>query len=250
MRWFGLVALLLGLMSIPARAGLIYTTVPGSDNDGPLSAQVTINAVNGGLDIQITNLETGIVKRGQAISALSFKLSGLAAPTALTEIVGEKVNSTAFTAGHAFPGTATLTHVDDHGSAKILDHWGLSIGSTDYLATAGTGSATGNPHYMILPSSGIAGPGNSLRQSNFDPYLIGPTDFFISVPGVTKNTQLTLAEFSNLQVGFGTGPDKWLGTVGHSDHLSPASVPEPSSMALALISLAGMVCYRRWSRRK
>jgi hypothetical protein len=103
---------------------------------------------------------------------------------------------------------------------------------------------------MILPSTGTAGNGKSLADGHFDPYLIGPTDFFISVPGVTKNTQLTLAEFSNLQVGFGTGPDKWLGTTGSSDPLTPTAVPEPSSMALALISLAGMVCYKRWSRRK
>jgi hypothetical protein len=143
----------------------------------------------------------------------------------------------------------TITPVDDHGSGLgYIDHWGLSIGSTDYLATAGTGAQGGNPHDMILPSSGITSNGKSLADGHFDPYLIGPVDFFVSIPGVTESTTLTLANFSNLQVGFGAGVDKWLGTVGHQDlDLGPVSVPEPSSMALSLISIAAMVCYRRWS---
>jgi hypothetical protein len=237
-------------MSIPARAGLIYTTVPGSDSDGPLSAQITINAVKGGLDITMENLMIGAkLSKGQAISALSFKLNGLAAPNALTEIVGDKVASANFTPGKQFPGTGTITPVDDHRSGLgYVDHWGLSIGSTDYLATAGKGAQGGNPHDMILPSSGITGNGKSLADGHFDPYLIGPADFFVSIPGVTESTKLTLANFSNLQVGFGSGVDKWLGTVGHLDlDLGPVSVPEPSSMALSLISIAAMVCYRRWS---
>jgi hypothetical protein len=201
MRRLGLVALLLGLMSIPARAGLIYTTVPGSDSDGPLSAKITINAVNGGLDITMDNLMIGAkLTKGQAISALSFKLSGLAAPTALTEIVGDKVSSANLTPGKPFPGSATITPVDDHGSGLgYIDHWGLSIGSTDFLATAGTGAQGGNPHYMILPSSGITGNGKSLADGHFDPYLIGPADFFVSIPGVTQDTNLTLANFSTFR---------------------------------------------------
>jgi hypothetical protein len=248
MRRLGLVALFLGLMSIPARAELIYTTVSGWDSDGPLSAKITINAVNGGLDVQMENLMIGAkLAKGQAISALSFKLGRLTAPTALTEILGDKVSSANFTPGKPFPGSVTITPVDDHGSGLgFIDHWGLSIGSTDYLATAGKGAQGRNPHYMILPSSGITGNGKSLADGHFDPYLIGPVDFFVSIRGVTQNTNLTLANFSNLQVGFGTGVDKWLGTVGHD----PVSVPEPSSLALGLIGLAGMVCYRRSSRRK
>jgi hypothetical protein len=253
MRSLGLAALLLGLMSIPANAGLIYTTVPGSDSDGPLAAQVRITAIDGGLDIQMTNLESGVITKGQAISALSFKLSGLAAPTALTEIIGIKVSSVEFTPGQPFPGSAHITPADDtlkKGSSHI-DHWGLSIGSPDFLATAGTGSDKKNPQYMVLPSSGITGPGKgSLTNGNFDPYFIGPTDFFVTIPGVTSSTVLTLENFSDLQVGFGTGVDKWLATTGSSDPLTPTAVPEPSSMALALISLTAIVCYRRWSRRK
>jgi hypothetical protein len=246
MRRLGLVALLLGLMSIPANAGLIYVT----NGSGPDAAQVTITAVNGGLDIQMTNLAVGNIVKSEAISSLSFKLNGLAAPTAFTEITGEKVNSAAFTPGQPFPGSALITPVDDHGiGLGYIDHWGVSVGSTNFLATAGTGSARKNPEYMILPSNGIAGTGSSLVDGHFDPYLIGPTDFFVSIAGVTSSTALTLDNFSNVRVGFGTGPDTWLGTTGR-DPLTPNAVPEPSSMALSLISLAGMVCYRRWFRRK
>jgi len=215
-----------------------------------LAAQVTIKAVNGGLDIEVENLATGVIKKGQAVSALSFELNGLAAPTALTEIVGHKVSSADFTPGKSFPGSATVTPVDDHGSSMVIDHWGLSVGPTDFLATAGTGSPGHKPQFMILPSSGIVGNGQSLiGNGGFDPYFIGPIDFFVSVPGVTSSTVLALANFSNFQVGFGTNVDKFLGTVGHKT-VDPMSVPEPSSMILSLISIAGLVYVRRRSRRK
>jgi hypothetical protein len=247
MRRLGLVALLLGLMSIPARAGLIYTTT----GSGPELAQITINAVDGGLDIQMKNLAVGTIVKSEAISSLSFKLNGVSAPTAFTEIIGEKVNSAAFTPGQAFPGSALITAVDVHGTGLgHIDHWGVALGTTDFMATAGVGSAPKNPEYMILPPSGIVGPGSSLADGHFDPYFIGPTDFFVSITGVTKDTVLTLENFSNVRVGFGTGPDSWLGTTGSSDPLTPTAVPEPSSMALSLIALTGVVCYRRWSRRK
>jgi hypothetical protein len=252
MRTLGLVALLLGLTSIPANAGLIYTTVPGSDSDGPLSAQVTITAVNGGLDIQMTNLETGVIGKGQAISALTFTLNGLAAPTAFTEIIGNKVLAKDFTPGQAFPGSALITPVDDLGNGLgYIDHWGVSVGSTDFLATAGkNGAEGGNPQYMILPSSGITGPGKSLTNDNFDPYFIGATDFFITIPGVTSSTVLTLDNFSDVRVGFGTGPEMFLGTTGSSDPLTPNAVPEPASLALSLIGLTWIVWFRRRSHCK
>jgi hypothetical protein len=95
---------------------------------------------------------------------------------------------------------------------------------------------------MILPSSGITGPGKSLADSHFDSYYIGPTNFFITVPGVTTSTKLTAANFTGVSVGFGTGPDAVL-------HASVA-VPEPSTLAVAGLGALAFIGYGLRRRRK
>jgi hypothetical protein len=87
---------------------------------------------------------------------------------------------------------------------------------------------------MILPSSGTTGAGSSLKDSHFDGYFIGPTNFFLKVPGVTTSTKLTVANVTGLLVSFGTGPDKLLD--------APAA-PEPSSMAIAGLGALGFIGY-------
>jgi hypothetical protein len=122
----------------------------------------------------------------------------------------------------------------------VIDHWNFShSGSTVSLATAGSGVPGGaNPQYMILPSSGKAGNGGSLSNSNFDPYIIGPATFVFADPVVVSGQLLTTANFSNVKIGFGTSPDVTLSATGSGSSGSPAvATPEPSTIALALSGL-------------
>ena len=113
------------------------------------------------------------------------------------------------------------------------------------LATAGSPvPGSGNADYMVLPASGTAGGGNTLANSNFDPYIIGPANFFLTVAGVTSHTTLTGSIFSGIKVGFGTGPDKTFGTV-----FVLQSVPEPSSGRI-VIGMAGLVGTIALARRR
>ncbi len=79
------------LVAIPsgAKANLTFITVPGSDSDGPLAATVTF-ALNGttGIEITITNTESGTFAKGQAVSDLSFTLGGNLKATLFTELKG------------------------------------------------------------------------------------------------------------------------------------------------------------------
>jgi len=226
----------LGLL--PAQGRADFVTVPGSDSDGPLSATIKFTVVSGGVEITVTNNETGKLAKGQAVSALSFSFtaaSGLSA-TAFSELKGNKVNSAGFTPGSPFPGSATVTPVDDKSStvgAGAIDHWGFQpTGLSVALATAGSNvsGATGHPHYMILPSSGTTGSAKSLADGHFDPYLLGPASFFLAVSGPLPavGTDLT-ADITNVSVGFGTGPDK---TLQASPSADPTPVPAPSSAVL------------------
>ncbi len=182
-----------------AAGGVVYTA-SGSDSDGALSATVTFTAVSGGIDVTITNTETGSIGKGQAVSGFSFNVIGFSLPTGFTELKGGRsiTSATLDSLGNwtATSGTA-LDDVDSTSPFNLIDHWGFQAsGSNVLLATANSPTAGGNPQYMILPSAGTVGPGNSLTNSNFDPFIIGPADFFLTVPGITANTVLDEDNFS------------------------------------------------------
>jgi MYXO-CTERM domain-containing protein len=96
---------------------------------------------------------------------------------------------------------------------------------------------------MILPSTGTTGSGKSLADGHFDPYLLGPANFFLTVPGITSTTNLFNPKngdpfISDVTVGFGTGPDTkpFIDTNGTN---GPAATPAPPSFVL--LALGGLV---------
>jgi hypothetical protein len=107
---------------------------------------------------------------------------------------------------------------------------------------------------MILPSTGTTGSGKSLADGHFDPYLLGAANFFLTVPGVTATTDLSLTNVTGVQVGFGTGPDVTIasgpGTQGppHGNGPPVGAAPAPPSVVLfgiGGIALAGVMVRSR-----
>jgi hypothetical protein len=213
----------------------------GNSGAGPLGATIDFKALNGGLEVTVTNTlpSTDTINKGEAISAFSFGVSGLSKPTAFYELSGNLVDSTGFTPGTTFPGSSPVTPFNDTSNTNIIDHWSLSTTGSDILATAGNTAPGKNPMYMILPSSGITGPGSSLADGHFDPYILGSANFFLTVPGLTANTVLNASDFTGVTVGFGTSPDTTL---------SAQVVPEPASLTLlgiGSVAVGGFGFYRR-----
>jgi hypothetical protein len=226
-------ALVFALTLAPyAHADIVtFTTVAGSDGDGSLAATVSFTAVAGGIEVTITNTESGTLAKGQAVSSLSFNVNGLSTPTDFTKLMGDSYDPSSNVAWTLSNGTA-FSDTSSSSPINAIDHWGFSPnGANVLLATANSPvPGAGNPHYMILPSSGKAGSGNSLANSNFDPYIIGPATFFLTDSAVTATTLLD-NDISSVDVSFGTGPDKTLGsTLTSVSTLDP--VPEPTSTLL------------------
>ena len=252
-------------VTAPAHGSISFTTVAGNDGDGNLAATLTFTAVNGGLDISVANTLSGsdasAFGKGQAISAFSFTLDNGLTATAFTELTGV---SYAPSPGSAWTTASGTSFSDTSSSPPInsIDHWGFNIsgGSTNaILATAGSPvPGSGNPQFMILPSSGTAGPGSSLANSNFYPFVIGPAEFFISVPGLSSTSDLTnkssssaLWDITSVDVSFGTGPDKTLGTTNGPTPPPPPAVPEPTSLAvwgIVSAATAGAAVMRKQKR--
>ena len=242
---WALVLISIGYLTIGSdvRAGSItYSGSGPGSGGGAVSASITFKAITGGIDITITNDASGTITRSQAVSGVLFTVGGgLSTPSAFYKMSGNSVDSADFTAGHSFPGSATVTPFSDTGSGTI-DHWGFSTSSASVtLTSAGSGAPGGNPIYLVLPSSGTAGSGKSLADGHFDPYILGPGNFFLTVAGVTDSTSLSSANFSDVMIRFGTNPDSVV---------SASAVPEPSSLVLSAFGVLGTVMLVRSRRRQ
>jgi MYXO-CTERM domain-containing protein len=239
-------ALAVGMLgtALGVRANTISFLASGSGSDGPLSASVTFTALAGKLEVTLANTlpTSGTVGQGQAISSLSFSLgSGVGPLSAFTELTGRSYDpvGTTWTAGSgtAFDAKTTLT------SPLLSDtHWGFSNSSGDIVATAGATAPGGNPAYMIIPSAGTWKSGGG--GTNFDPYVIGPANFFFTASNITVNTVLTTSNITGLKLGFGTSPDTVLteqgGTVIPNVGGTPTPLPKSAWAGLALLGLLGL----------
>jgi hypothetical protein len=224
-------ALALGFGARSASADVTFSA-SGSGGDGPISATATFAAgpTDGLMTITLTNTQTGQMHNGQAVSDLSFTVTGINTPNAFNTLGGTSIDLT----GKAMGSTWTLadgTSFSDTVSGNVDRHWGFSTSSaTVTLATAGSGAPGGSPTNMILPAAGIVEDG--LPAANHQPYLIGDTTFTLAVTGLTAGTDLTSANISNVVFSFGTGPDSFL---------NGGVVPEPSTLAIASFGALGFI---------
>jgi len=250
----GILAAFIAAMGISTavRANSVTFTTPSGqhDSDGPILATVEFDPVNGGILMTVTNTETGTFGIGQAVSSVSFAVSGISSPTAFTMLSGvvftpgDEGTTWTLASGAIFSDTWNGTPPD------VIDHWGFSTSGSTLVATAGSPVSGGSPTDLILPSSGTVGPGMSLN-GNHVPDLIGPTQFLLTVPGVTTSTVLTATTFSNVIVGFGTGPDSSQTVTGPPVVVGgPTPTPLPASVWSGFVLVGGLAGVRALAARR
>ncbi len=209
-------------------------TFTGSNNTGTLSASATFTTSAGSIRIVLTNTlsASGLTSAGQALSDVTFTLSG--APGTLGTITqsGQLAN---LSGGTNDPKTATFIS----GSPTRWSNVTFSANTVHLTAIGG-----GQPSNLILPAVGNGGTYANANASllNFNPSIIGPGTFTINLSGVTAGTTV-----SNVIFSFGTQdretevpgvPGQALGT------------PEPASMLLLGAGLSALGVFGRRKLRK
>jgi hypothetical protein len=188
--------------------------------------------VPGGVEIILTNTESNTTSAGTAISSFQFAVAGDLTGhvlSAFNEVTGKLVTF-ARNQPPSVNATASVYSTADDNLAS--SHWGFSKSSfTVVFATAGSAAQPGSPTHMIVAPNST--PNASLTKAAGQPGSHQPSFnqsavFFLSDPGL--GVSLTTANITNVEFGFGTGPDSFGGGTGYGS--TPSVVPEPGSLGL------------------
>jgi hypothetical protein len=218
-------ASVIGAAPASVQAGSVtYVTPTGSSTTGgSVDAQAVFTFGTNEVEITLTNLFKNPTADSQLISALTFDVSGVTGSGSLTTTNSGKIST--ISAGGSFTA----------GVSDSLTRWDASKSGTSIDLTTLSG---GKPNRLIIgpddnggfdPTTGKYTKANSsIIQHN--PSVLGSATFDITIAGVTSSSSL-----SNVVFQFGT-------TAGSNlvDGVKLSSVPEPSSIVMALISLTAV----------
>ena len=241
-----LVALVMLAASVPAAHASIstYVTPSGSSTvDGAVNASATFITGPGTVSITLTDLLANPKSVGQLISDLDFLLSNGATTGTLFSSSGQQI--TVNSGGTSSTGSTGVTGWGVNNNVS----GGLQLNVLGFEGP--DGSISGGPDGLIIGppnGSGLYSNANGSIAGNgpHNPFLNQTATFVVNVSGVDASTQVTSATFS-FGTGCGEDDEEDDGEVGCEVPGTPStSVPEPSSVLLLSVVMAGLLInYKR-----